>query len=828
MSIKFASSIFTLLLVVSLLLTESRSAVSDSHSPAAGLPGHSATPLLDGRVLVAGGDGASVRVYPPGSLHAQSIAPMAGSRRLHTATLLLTGEVLVAGGLDENNTATTAAERFDPTTNQWRTVAPMNAARASHTATRLSDGSILVIGGIDANGAAIDRAKRYNPLLDRWDEVTPLPAVRTSHTATLLPDGRVAAIGGRNVSGVFSNIELFDPTTNTWTSAAFDLQTPRYDHTATLYNGQIVIIGGKNRFTEPLASVEVVSIADGASAAPSLAEARSLHSATLRPDGSLLVAGGVGLETLASVEVLSPGAANWTPLASLSTPRSQHTATLLPGGAILIVDGNGAGVDAEIILASTGGWQTHARLSIARAGHTATLLPDGSVLVAGGVVATDVLTSSERFDPLSNTWQASAALRQPRFGHSATLLPNGHVLVTGGEANGAALRTAERFAAAADVWQPAASMQFARRGHSATLLADGDVLVVGGDTTPGNRSPHPLALQVGVTAERYDPAADHWKGVAAPLAPRVDHTATLLPDGRVLVVGGNGAGLTAATAAERYDPIADQWGSAGAMTRLRRGHTATLLPGGRVLVAGGVDPTDENFTVLDSAELFDSTANTWSNAAPMPVPRHNHRAVLLPSGEVLLVGGENRDGLVASAALYDPASDRWRTLPLRDAGRILHTATLLLDGRILIAGGLQTFAATDSALTYTPLTAAARPVLDAALINEQREVVMTGAGFRPINSASSDDTRQSATNAPLVQLRHLDSERLHFPGQTTGTIFSTTAITGTALVNGTALLTGPTIATVFVNGAASDARFVTRTTPPQLEGARLYLPMIVR
>lgn len=829
MSINSTSSIFIPLLAVILILSAGNPAVGGGRSPGVGLIGHSATLLLDGRVLVAGGDSANARVYAPGSLQAHSIAPMAGPRRLHTATLLLTGEILVAGGLDENNTATTAVERFDPTTNQWRIAAPMNAARAKHTATRLADGGILVVGGIDANGAAIDRVERYIPLLNRWDEVAPLPAVRTDHTATLLPDGRVAVIGGRNESSVFSSIELFDPTTNTWTSAAIDLQTPRYDHTATLHhNGQIVIIGGKNRFTEPLASVEVVNLAGGVTTAPSLAEARSLHSVTLRPDGSLLVAGGVGLEALVSVEVLSPGAANWTPLASLATPRSQHTATLLPGGAILVLGGAATGEDAEIILAPTGGWQTHARLSIARAGHTATLLSDGGVLVAGGVVATDVLTSSERYNPSANTWQASAALNQPRFRHSATLLPDGYVLVTGGEAGGSALCTTERFDAVADVWQSAASMQFARRGHSATLLVDGSVLVVGGDMAPGGRSPNPLAPHIGVTAERYHPTTDRWESVAAPLAPRVDHTATLLTDGRVLVVGGNGAGLTAATAAERYDPVTDRWSSAGAMARLRRGHTATLLPDGRVLVAGGVDPADESFTVLDSAELFDPTSNTWSNAAPMPTPRLNHRAVLLLSGEVLLVGGENRDGLVASAALYDPASDRWREPPQRDAGRILHTTTLLLDGRILIAGGLQTFAATDSTLTYTPLTAATRPVLDAASLNETREVVVTGGGFHPANSGSSDDTRQSAANAPLVQLRHLDSERLHYPGQAAGTIFSATTITGTALISGTALLTGPTIATVFVNGAASNAHFMTQTTPPQHGRARLYLPVVVR
>jgi deoxycytidylate deaminase len=117
-----------------------------------------------------------------------------------------------------------------------------------------------------------------------------------------------------------------------------------------------------------------------------------------------------------------------------------------------------------------------------------------------------------------------------------------------------------------------------------------------------------------------------------PGAPRVDHTATLLPDGRVLVVGGNGAGLTATTAAEVYDPAADRWQATGAMSALRAHHTATLLPDGRVLAVGGLDPTDESFTILATADIFDPTTNAWQAAlhcllrANIILPRCCHTA----------------------------------------------------------------------------------------------------------------------------------------------------------------------------------------------------------
>jgi len=572
--------------------------------------------------------------------------------------------------------------------------------------------------------------------------------------------------------------------------------------------------------------VEVVNPASGVTAGPALTTARTGHTASLRPDGALIVAGGLGPAALDAVEAWLPDAAAWTSLDPLTTPRQRHTATVLPGGAVLFVGGQMAGADAEWLSAPSGGWQARTGPGIGRGGHTATLLHDGTVLVTGGLAGIDLVAVSERYNPATGAWQTAGAIKEVRYGHTATLLADGSVLIAGGAKRGPILKSVERYDPITDAWRLVASMQSPRGGHTATLLADGDVLVVGGSDAIAQRLAAPNADASSQSAERYDPATNVWQSVAAPNAPRVDHTATLLPDGRVLVVGGNGAGLTASNAAEVYDPAANQWQITGAMSALRAHHTATLLPDGRVLVAGGLDPLDENFTILATAEVFNPATNTWQTVAALPAPRQYHRATLLPHGEVLLIGGENRSGLLTSAELYDPLTDGWRTLPVRAAGRILHTVTLLLDGQVLVAGGLGQAGTLDDAFAYAPAAVIQAPTLTSAVLDDQAQVAVRGSGFRPAASASGDATHQSATNAPLVQLRHLDSERLVYPGQAKGWLFNSSAITTTTLISTPALLNGPVVATVFVNGAAAMSRFLTDNPPA--EEQQLYLPVVMR
>jgi WD40 repeat protein len=157
---------------------------------------------------------------------------------------------------------------------------------------------------------------------------------------------------------------------------------------------------------------------------------------------------------------------------------------------------------------------------------------------------------------------------------------------------------------------------------------------------------------------------------------RENHTATLLPNGNVLVTGGSGAG----TSAELYDPSSGIWTLTGSMNVARQAHTATLQPNGQVLVTGGSSPT-----TLASAELYDPSSGTWSLTGTMNNARVGHTATLLPNGQVLVAGGYLSG--TSSAELYDPSSGTWTLTGTMNVGRYYDTATLLPNSQVLVAGG---------------------------------------------------------------------------------------------------------------------------------------------
>jgi N-acetylneuraminic acid mutarotase len=171
---------------------------------------------------------------------------------------------------------------------------------------------------------------------------------------------------------------------------------------------------------------------------------------------------------------------------------------------------------------------------------------------------------------------------------------------------------------------------------------------------------------------------------------RAWHTATLLPSGRVLVAGGviDVNATTASASAELYDPSTNTWSSAGNMAHAREFFTATLLPNGKVLVAGGHDPGTGAYKT-SSAELYDLSTNTWSYAANMANGRAFHTATLLENGKVLVAGGlDSNDGNLASAELYDPSTNTWSSAGNMIYPRAEHTTTLLTNGTVLVTGGI--------------------------------------------------------------------------------------------------------------------------------------------
>ena len=169
--------------------------------------------------------------------------------------------------------------------------------------------------------------------------------------------------------------------------------------------------------------------------------------------------------------------------------------------------------------------------------------------------------------------------------------------------------------------------------------------------------------------------------------PRVSHTATLLADGRVLIVGGGG-GLASA---ELYDPTSGTFSPTSSMNTPRDNHSATLLSDGRVLIGGGIGfdadgrPLDSG--PLASAETYDPKTGTFSSTGQMAFVAENYTATLLSDGRVLFAGGDDGLASLSSAQLYDPSTGTFNSVGWMTARREGHTATLLSDGRVLIAGG---------------------------------------------------------------------------------------------------------------------------------------------
>jgi hypothetical protein len=211
------------------------------------------------------------------------------------------------------------------------------------------------------------------------------------------------------------------------------------------------------------------------------------------------------------------------------------------------------------------------------------------------------------------------------------------------------------------------------------LVAGGAAIFTDGDVS----GPDPLA-----SAELFDPRSGTWAATGSMTEDRLGHTATLLPDGTVLVAGGEGSfGSGDPASAELYDPRNGSWTVTGSMHAARAYHTATLLLDGTVLVAGG-----GVFGALASAELFDPGSGSWTATGSMTEARTNHTATLLPGGKVLVVGGSSGSSVIdlpTSEELFDPGSGSWTATGSMIEARDNPMATLLADGTVLVAGGLQ-------------------------------------------------------------------------------------------------------------------------------------------
>jgi N-acetylneuraminic acid mutarotase len=334
-------------------------------------------------------------------------------------------------------------------------------------------------------------------------------------------------------------------------------------------------------------------------------------------------------------------------------------------------------------------WTPTGSMRTARASHTATVLSNGLVLAAGGAGDNNnALASSELYNSASGTWAATGNMNVARVSARAVLLPNGTVLTMGGcisnDCQGGTTRSAEIYNPSTGKWTPTGAMAKARAEFVTVLLSNGRVLVAGGCTSYDVNG----CLAVTTAAELYNPTTKTWTSTGVLRAARMAMTATVLPNGKALIAGGQTAASDALGSSELYNPATGSFTLTGRLITPRSGHSATLLKNGRVLMAGG---ENVNGVSIANAELYNPATGTYTATKNMPSNRQEHVAVLLSTGLVLVLGGANVNAttttVLASCATYNPATGTWTTASSMKNARVDHSATLLHNGHILAAGG---------------------------------------------------------------------------------------------------------------------------------------------
>lgn len=810
--------------------------------------GHTATLLPNSIVLIVGGysrDAVTNGIVRADPLQLTYTALQAGPEALahprtgHSATMLANGKILVAGG---NNSSgyVAAAELYDPVSRAWTSAGNLITPRVSHTATLLPSGKVLVAGGAPAAGDATATAELYDPATNAWTPAQPMVTARAEHTATLLPSGKLLVGGGTSADGVSSlaSAELYDPATGTW-SVAGSLGTPRRLHAAILLaNGKVLAAGGCNGACTSLASTEIYDPqANAWTVAGSMKTDRQYFTLTLLPGGLVLALGGSNPSgLLSSGEYFDPNFNSWTQSGGLKSRRRMHTATWLANGQLLIAFGqysalSGAGPgDFELFDPKLAGSASAASMTFARYAHSATLLPSGRVLVVGGRYGGSATPTAELFDPVAGTWFAAPNMANSRSYQTATLLSDGTVLAAGGYgycgfgcADGP-LASVERYDPAANIWSAAQPLASARLLHTATLLANGKVLVVGGTSSGLNPPAGTIAA-----AELFDPVTGTWSATGTLAVPRYFHRATLLPSGKVLVTGGVGAAGTAITSAELYDPTTNGWSAVAPMLIAREEHSATLLPDGKVLVAGG---SDVNNVELTSTEMYDPGANLWISWKSLLSARSGHDAVLLTDGAVAILGGyvdaNTTIRSVDTFERYDPTTQEISPAGQLAQPRIQYQATaMLLDGRVLTAGGYGNGTAVPWAALFDPGIApdpTRRPQLIAVsqTLTPATALVAAGSGLRSTLGGTSGNAPDSPAAWPVFQVQRIDNGQMQFAPGDGAIAMSNSSFTSHSNAF-TGFPQGPVLVRPWVNGVPGVARVATFRAPTlDADGNRSY------
>jgi N-acetylneuraminic acid mutarotase len=570
------------------------------------------------------------------------------------------------------------------------------------SATLLADSRVLII--VSGSGAQPTlRAEIYDPSAHHW---TPASIDREARTVTALADGRVMLMGCVGAHGGGDSLQcaapgLYDPKSDTISTAAVPIAPDIIGYSSTLLRSGKVLVAGVSYpsfFSPPLATAELYDPATNTwSAAAPMRVVRKWHRAIRLADGQVMLVGGdneAGQGAPTPDEIYDPASNTWSAAAAMTIVNGSSDAlSLLGNGMVLAAGGVEDGMpssSAEAFNPATRTWSRTARMTFGRYGASSALLPDGRVLVLGGLGLSGLpLTTGEIFNPNTNTWILVPGPLGARYGsrdQAALPLKDGRLLVAGWSDHWSSadaeifdplrpgtVPTPTPTPTGPGTWSSATSTTDPHMDHTATLLADGRVLVLGVAHRPV--SPTPTALR----PEIYDPSTGRWSRAASPSTIlSFGFTTTLLASGKVLAVGGG---------AELYDPSSDSWSPTGPMTITPTQHAVARLADGRVLIAGGAGNRP------GAVEIYEPASNSWSVATYLPenMMRGGLTATPLRAGRVLfIVGGLSR------VAIYDSVSNTWSTGPspidrlYADYTVTAHflpsTTTVLPSGKVLVLG----------------------------------------------------------------------------------------------------------------------------------------------